>query len=213
MHWDHPIPALQITYETGTPHTHCQTCLIEPQFDCWGTDIIKARIINDTNDALTTEPGGQHFDVVTLPNDLWTMILKHLEPHDVVATVCSNTSLYHFAEHEHIEIERVLRKALRKIRWAQNMISMHVYYCSLVRRIRDVSEIVTVREVARMARRKHERGLRRAVRRVDLNNWIVPPHMSACTALKVGKSRERHPDWHPTPVVWPHSNVYSDYAY
>ena len=141
------------------------------------------------------------------------MILKHLEPHDVVATVFSNTTLCHFWEHEHIEIERALRKALRKIRWAQNMISMHVYYCSLARSIRDVSEIVTVREVARMARRKHERGLRRAVRRVDLNNWIVPPHMSACTALKVGKARERHSDWHPTPVVWPHSNVYSDYAY
>ena len=97
------------------------------------------------------------------------------------------------------------------------MIAAHAYYCSLARSIRAVSEIVTVREVARMARRMHERGLRRAVRRVDRNNWIVPPHMNACAALKVGRIRERHPDRHWVPVIWPnghrhaHSNVYSEY--
>ena len=97
------------------------------------------------------------------------------------------------------------------------MISAHSYYCAVERSIRAVSEIVTVREVARMARHKHERGLRRAVRRVDRNNWIVPPHMNACAALKVGRIRERHPDRLWVPVIGPTghthtNNVYSEYV-
>ena len=82
--------------------------------------------------------------------------------------------------------------AASKTRWAKRMTSSHAYHCAAKRSVRAVSEVVTVRQVrqmVRMAQHKHKQGSRRAVRRMTRANWLIPRHMHACAALRIGKAR------------------------
>ena len=67
----------------------------------------------------------------------------------------------------------------------------YAYYNAASHSVCAVSDIVTEREISRMAMRKHDQGLRRAARRSGTGNWLIPRHMDAVTALRIGQVRSQ----------------------
>ena len=127
--------------------------------------------------------------LLSLPDELQLMIIRRLDAHDVIvlSSCCDALSIG-------VIQSSFLHEAASQIAWAQRMVRSYVYYNASDRSLRAVSDLISVREVTRMSRRKHEQGLRRAVRRAGINNWLVPPTMRACAALRIGKLREQQPD-------------------